>query len=115
MKYRLNCIGTFCTETERSESLDTSPHPVVKVDVDENSTYMGIKLRLLDTDSILQNVWQDIDEEAYVEAVHEFFINFTTLTYVPDILYDVGNMWDSIHDWNLYMWFTIETIDESEA
>jgi hypothetical protein len=80
--------------------------------VDENTTYQDIKLALLDTYSSIDHI-EDIDVDKYVEAVHELFSNFTTLTYVPDSLYDVGNMED-FDQWDLYMYFTITTVEDEE-
>jgi hypothetical protein len=80
--------------------------------VDENTTYQDIKLALLDTYSSVDHI-EDINVDKYVEAVHELFANFTTLAYVPDTLYDVGNMED-YDEWYLYMYFTITTIEGEE-
>jgi hypothetical protein len=80
--------------------------------IDENTTYQDIKLALLDTYSSIDHI-EDIDVDKYVEAVHELFSNFTTLTYVPDSLYDVGNMED-FDQWDLYMYFTITTVEDEE-
>jgi hypothetical protein len=80
--------------------------------VDENTTYQDIKLALLDTYSSVDHI-EDINLDKYVEAVHELFANFTTLTYVPESLYAVGNMED-FDEWDLYMYFTITTIAGEE-
>ena len=106
MKYDLNHIDTCHADYFQGSSL-----PVVRVMVDENTTYQDIELELL-TD---YNTWhiEELDWDKYVEAVHELFSNFTTLTYVPDSLYDVGNMED-FDQWDLYMYFTIATLEDEE-
>jgi hypothetical protein len=78
--------------------------------VDENTTYQDIKLSLLDTYYSIDHL-EDIDSDKYVEAVHELFANFTSLTYVPNTLHDVGSVEDE-EEWDLYMYFTISTVEE---
>ncbi len=107
MKYELNHLATC-----HSDYFQGSRLPVVQVMIDENTTYQDIKLALLDTYSSIDHI-EDIDVDKYVEAVHELFSNFTTLTYVPDSLYDVGNMED-FDQWDLYMYFTITTVEDEE-
>jgi hypothetical protein len=85
--------------------------PVVQVLVDENSTYQDIKDGLLSywaTDHI-----EDLDTEAYELAVNELFENFTSLDYVPDTLAYVGGSMEE-EDWDLYMYFTVETLGEDD-
>jgi hypothetical protein len=106
MKYDINHLATC-----HSDYFQGSRLPVVQVMVDENTTYQDIKIALLDDFSTWHLVKLDLDK--YVEAVHELFANFTTLTYVPDTLYDVGNMED-YDEWYLYMYFTITTIEGEE-
>lgn len=107
MKYELSHIDTCCSDYFRGHNL-----PVVQVMVDENTTYQDIKLSLLDTYYSIDHL-EDIDSDKYVEAVHDLFANFTSLTYVPDSLYDVGSMED-YDEWDLYMYFVIETVEEDE-
>lgn len=103
--YTLSHIDTCCSDYFRGHHL-----PVVQVLVDENTTYQNIKIQLLDTGYVLGHL-EEIDEAKYVDAVHDLFSNFTSLSYVPDTLYDVGNMED--HDeWDLYMYFVIEEVEE---
>ena len=106
MKYELSHIDTCTSQYFRGHHL-----PVVQVMVDENTTYQDIKLELLND----YNTWHldDLNWDVYVEAVHELFANFTSLTYVPDSLYDVGSMEDC-DEWDLYMYFVIETVEEEE-
>lgn len=88
-----------------------SDREVIQVLVDENSTYQAIKSGLLSsqaTDHI-----DELDTEAYETAVNELFANFTTLDYVPDTLAYVGSMVDE-EDWDLYMFFTLETLGEDD-
>lgn len=106
--YSLSHIDTCCSDYFRGHHL-----PVVQVLVDENTTYTDIKLQLLDTYTATGHI-EKLDTEAYVQAVHDLFSNFTSTDYVPDALYDVGNMEDS-EEWDLYMYFVIETIgDDNE-
>jgi hypothetical protein len=79
--------------------------------VDENTTYQDIKLELLND----YNTWHldELDWGKYVEAVHELFSSLITLNYVPNCLYQVGNMED-FDEWDLYMYFTITTIEDEE-
>jgi hypothetical protein len=107
MKYELNHADTCCSDYFRGHHL-----PVVQVLVDENTTYQDIKLALLDTYSSVDHI-EDINVDKYVEAVHELFANFTTLDYVPDSFYDVGNMED-FDEWDLYMYFTVTTVEDEE-
>lgn len=86
--------------------------PVVQVLVDENTTYQDIKLSLLDTYSSIDHI-EDIDTDKYIQAVHDLFSNFTSLDYVPDILYEVGNMEDE-EEWDLYMYFVVEGVENEE-
>jgi hypothetical protein len=104
MKYDINHLDTC-----RSDYFQGSRLPVVQVMVDENTTYQDIKLELLND----YNTWdlEELDWDKYVEAVHELFCNFTTLTYVPDALHNVGNMED-FDQWDLYMYFTITTLED---
>jgi hypothetical protein len=106
MKYDIDHLDTC-----HSDYFQGSGLPVVQVMVDENTTYQDIKLELLND----YNTWhlEELDWDKYVEAVHELFANFTTLTYVPDTLYEVGNMED-YGEWDLYMYFTITTIEGEE-
>jgi hypothetical protein len=107
MKYDINHIDTCQSDYFRGHHL-----PVVQVLVDENTTYQDIKLALLDTYSSIDHI-EDIDVDKYLEAVHELFSNFTTLAYVPDTLYNVGNAED-FDEWDLYMYFTITTVEDEE-
>lgn len=118
-KQALQLLTTLRPKTTYSLShLDTctsdyfSGHhlPVAQVLVDENSTYQDIKNSLLSywaTDHI-----EELDTEAYETAVNELFENFTSLDYVPDSLADVGSMEEE--DWDLYMYFVIETLGEDD-
>mgnify|MGYP006268581637 CR=1 FL=1 len=107
MKYSLSHIDTCCSSYFCGSHL-----PVIQVLVDENTTYMDIKLALLNHYDSVDHI-EDIDLTAYDEAVHDLFSNFKSLDYVPDSFYGIGNMND--HDeWDLYMYFTLETIDEGE-
>lgn len=89
-----------------------SDREVIQVLVDETSTYQDIK------DGIL--TWQardhieDLDVEAYTEAVMELFkdIKFPATT-IPKVLQGVGSMEDK-EDWDLYMFFTLETLGEDD-
>ena len=107
MKYELNHIDTCCSDYFGGHHL-----PVVQVMVDENTTYQDIKLSLLDTYYSIDHL-EDIDSDKYVEAVHELFANFTSLTHVPASLYDVGSM-EYEDEWDLYMYFTISTLEDEE-
>ena len=107
MGYKLNHIDTCTSPYFRGHHL-----PVVQVIVDENTTYQDIKLSLLDTYYSIDHI-EDIDSDKYVEAVHDLFSNFTSLSYVPDTLYEVGSMEDC-DEWDLYMYFVIETVEEDE-
>lgn len=100
IKYSLNHIST-CT----SDYFSGHHLPVIQVLVDENTTYFDIKLALLDTYQSIGHI-DDIDTHLYVEAVHDLFINITSLDYVPSVLHNVGNMSDC-EDWDLYMYFTL--------
>ena len=104
MIYELNHIDTCTSSYFQGSSL-----PVVQVLVDENTTYMDIKLALLDHTSV--DHIEDIDLTAYDEAVNDLFSNFTSLTYVPDTLYGVGNMNDH-EKWDLYMYFALIVVQE---
>lgn len=105
MKYELNHIDTCCSDYFGGHHL-----PVVQVMVDKNTTYQDIKLSLLDTYYSIDHL-EDIDSDKYVEAVHELFANFNSLSYVPDTLYNVGSIEDC-DEWDLYMYFTISTVEE---
>ena len=107
MKYSLSHIDTCNSQYFSGHHL-----PVVQVLVDENTTYMDVKLSLLDTYSSVDHI-EDIDVDAYVEAVHEFFANFTSLDYVPDSFYGMGSMEDG-EEWDCYMYFVVETVGEEE-
>lgn len=104
MKYELNHIDTCNSSYFGGHHL-----PVVQVMVDENTTYQDIKLELLNDFNTCH--LDDLNWDVYVEAVHELFANFTSLTYVPDTLHNVGSMED-FDDWDLYMYFTISTVEE---
>ena len=107
MKYELNHIDTCCSSYFQGSHL-----PVIQVLVDENTTYMDIKLALLNHCDSVDHI-EDIDLTAYDEAVNSLFTPIASLTYVPTTLYQVGNMND--HDeWDLYMYFTLKTLEESE-
>lgn len=104
--YSLHHLDTCTTDYFSGHHL-----PVAQVLVDENSTYQTIKDGLLSywaTDHI-----EELDTEAYELAVHELFENFTSLDYVPDLLADVGSMEDD-EQWDLYMYFVIETLGEDD-
>ena len=105
MKYELSHIDTCWSDYFSGHHL-----PVIQVLVDENTTYQDIKLALLDTYHLVDHI-DDIDCEKYIEAVHELFSNFETLTFVPDTLYEVGSMEDN-EEWDLYMYFTLMEIEE---
>lgn len=104
MIYELNHIDTCASSYFQGSSL-----PVVKVLVDENTTYMDIKLALLDHASV--DHIDDIDLTAYDEAVNNLFTPIASLTYVPTTLYQVGNMNDQ-EEWDLYMYFTLRVVQE---
>ena len=104
--YSLHHIDTCTTDYFCGHHL-----PVAQVLVDENSTYKDIKNGLLSywaTDHI-----EELDTEAYELAVHELFENFTSLDYVPDSLAYVGGSMEE-EDWDLYMYFVIETLGEDD-
>jgi hypothetical protein len=105
--YTLSHIDTCSCDYFRGHHL-----PVVQVLVDENTTYQNIKVDLLDTYQTIDHL-EDIDTDKYVEAVHDLFSNFTSLDYVPDTLYGVGSMEDS-EEWDLYMYFVIETVENED-
>lgn len=86
--------------------------PVVQVLVDENTTYQQIKNALLDVYSSTDHI-EDIDIEAYVQAVEDLFSNFTTLDYVPDGFYGIGSFEDD-EEHDVYMYFVVETIEGEE-
>ena len=107
VRYSLPHIDTCNTDYFRGHHL-----PVAQVLVDENSTYQDIKNGLLSywaTDHI-----EDLDVDAYETAVNELFENFTSLDYVPDTLAEVGSMEDD-EQWDLYMYFTLETVGEDNV
>lgn len=106
MKYSLSHIDTCNSQYFSGHHL-----PVVQVLVDENTTYMDVKLALLDTYSSVDHI-EDIDVYAYVEAVHELFANFTTLECVPDSFYGFGSMEGYEEEWDCYMYFVVETVEE---
>jgi len=106
MTYSLSHIDTCCSDYFRGHHL-----PVVQVLVDENTTYDDIKISLLDTYWSIGHL-EDIDADAYVEAVHALFANFQTLDYVPDVLYNVGSINPLTDGWDLYMYFVIEEVDD---
>ena len=106
VRYSLSHLDTCTTDYFSGHNL-----PVAQVLVDENSTYQDIKNGLLSywaTDHI-----EDLDVDAYEAAVNELFENFTTLDYVPDTLAEVGSMEDD-EQWDLYMYFVIETLGEDD-
>lgn len=106
VRYSLSHLDTCTTDYFSGHHL-----PVAQVLVDENSTYQDIKNGLLSywaTDHI-----EDLDVDAYEAAVNELFENFTTLDYVPDTLAEVGSMEDD-EQWDLYMYFVIETLGEDD-
>lgn len=106
VRYSISHIDTCNTDYFSGHHL-----PVAQVLVDENSTYQDIKNGLLSywaTDHI-----EDLDVDAYETAVNELFENFTTLDYVPDTLAEVGSMEDD-EQWDLYMYFVIETLGEDD-
>lgn len=106
VRYSLSHIDTCTTDYFPGHHL-----PVAQVLVDENSTYQDIKNGLLSywaTDHI-----EDLDVDAYETAVNELFENFTSLDYVPDTLAEVGSMEDD-EQWDLYMYFVIETLGEDD-
>ena len=105
--YTLSHIDTCCSDYFRGHHL-----PVVQVLVDENTTYQNIKVDLLNTYQTIDHL-EDIDTDRYIEAVHDLFSNFTSLYYIPDILYEVGSMKDS-EEWDLYMYFVIETVENED-
>lgn len=105
MKYKLNHIDTCNSPYFRGHHL-----PVVQVMVDENTTYQDIKLSLLAPYYSIDHI-ETRDSDKYVEAVHDLFSNFTSLSYVPDSLYNVGSVEDC-DEWDLYMYFVIETVEE---
>lgn len=104
--------------------------PVAQVLVDENSTYQNIKDGLLSyyaTEHI-----EDLDTEAYERAVNELFEEVASVyaeslnefkvylkekpfpvTTVPLILKGVGSM-EEQDEWDLYMFFTVETLGEDD-
>lgn len=89
-----------------------SDREVIQVLVDENSTYQDIKSGLLEwqaTDHI-----DELDTEAYESAVEELFkdIKFPATT-IPKVLQGVGSMEDC-DEWDLYMFFTLETLGEDD-
>ena len=100
MKYILSHVDTCTTDYFRGSHL-----PVVQVMVDENTTYLDIKLELL---SYQATEHLDLDSSKYIEAVNDLFSNFKSLNYVPDCLYEVGSIYDN-PEWDLYMYFTVET------
>ena len=103
--YELSHIDTCCSDYFRGSHL-----PVIQVLVDENTTYLDIKIALLDVYSATDHI-ENLNTDAYVEAVHSLFHHFTTLAYVPEILYNVGNMND-FPEWDLYMYFVLEEVEE---
>ncbi|MFA6201274.1 MAG: hypothetical protein WC679_12810 [Bacteroidales bacterium] len=105
MKYDLTNIDLCNSQYFRGHHL-----PVVQVLVDENTTYKDVKLALLDTYSSIDHL-EDIDTEAYVEAVNAFFENFTSLDYVPDSFCDIGSAEEN-EEHDVYMYFVIETVEE---
>lgn len=104
MKYNISHIDTCNSQYFGGHHL-----PVVQVLVDGNTTYKDIKESLLDIYTSTDHI-EDLDEEAYKEAVEELFANFTTLDYVPDSLYGIGSM-DGEDEWDCYMYFVVESVE----
>jgi hypothetical protein len=106
--YQLNYLCTCTTDYFQGSS-----KPVVQVLVDENSTYQDIKSNLLEY--IATCHLEDLDIEAYELAVNDLFKNFTFLaTRVPEQLINIGSM-EEQDEWNLYMYFTLETVGEDNV
>ena len=88
-----------------------SDREVVQVLVDEVSTYQEVKDSLLNWQA--HDHIEDLDVEAYTEAVMELFSNFTDLYHIPDVLANLGSAEDE-EGWDLYMFFTLETLGEDD-
>ena len=106
VRYRLSHVAT-CT----SGYFSGSHLPVVQVLVDEVSTYQEVKDSLLNWQA--HDHIEDLDVEAYTEAVMELFSNFTDLYHIPDVLANLGSAEDE-EGWDLYMFFTLETLGEDD-
>jgi hypothetical protein len=105
MKYHLSNVAICNSQYFGGHHL-----PVVQVLVDENTTYQQVKDSLLDVYSSTDHI-EDIDTEAYVQAVEGLFSNFETLDYVPDSFYDIGSFEDN-EEHDVYMYFVVETVEE---
>lgn len=108
MKYALAHFDTC-----RSDYFRGSHLPVIQVLVDENTTYMDIKLALLNHYDSVDHI-EDIDLAAYDEAVHELFAGVTySLESVPLNLQLVGSMAED-EEWDLYMYFILQEVSEDD-
>ena len=109
MVYALHHVATCTSSYFLGSSL-----PVIQVLVDENTTYMDIKLALLNHYESIDHI-EDVDTTAYDAAVQELFEMLPyPLEVVPKQLYSVGVMGED-DEWDLYMYFILETLDGSEA
>jgi hypothetical protein len=105
--YQLNY---FCTCT--TDYFQGSSKPVVQVLVDENSTFQDIQSNLLEY--IATCHLEDLDVEAYEKAVNAYFDNIPFMaTRIPEQLKGVGSM-EEQDEWDLYMYFTVETLGEND-
>lgn len=125
--YQLNYLCTCTTDYFQGSS-----KPVVQVLVDENSTFQDIQSNLLE--HIATCHLEDLDTEAYERAVNCYFkeaservatyyftaveitdrTRFMLQSLVPEQLKGVGSM-EEQDEWDLYMYFTLETVGEDNV
>ena len=107
VRYELNYLCTCTTDYFQGSS-----KPVVQVLVDENTTFQDIESKLLDY--IATCHLEDLDTEAYEKAVSTYFegVSFPATT-IPRQLKGVGSM-EECDEWDLYMYFVIETLGEDD-
>lgn len=106
--YQLNYLCTCTTDYFQGSS-----KPVVQVLVDENSTFQDIQSNLLEY--IATCHLEDLDTEAYEKALNDYFDNIPFMaTRIPEQLKGVGSM-EEHDEWDLYMYFTLETVGEDNV
>ena len=104
MKYELQQIDVCLPDFFSGHHL-----PVIQIPVDENTTYLDLKLAMLDHYQAIDHI-EDIDYAAYDEAVHELFSFGDNLEYVPDMFYDIGVFEEDSEP--VYIFFCLATIED---